>query len=146
MQTLRTATLLKRDVEPQVFPREFSELFKSTYFVEDLWTAGSETPVLLYKNIFLKRISPVAFSDSFMFQPATLFFKRDSGKIFKNIFPQNTSGWLHLWTLRSFPDHFFYRTPLGNCLFHAQVAGFQPQDTIRIFHKCFSSILYKNKK
>ena len=67
-------------------------------------------------------------------------------KIFKNIFRQNTSGWLHLWILRSFPDHFFYRAPLGNCLFHAQVAGFQPQDTIRIFHKCFSSILYKNKK
>ena len=67
-------------------------------------------------------------------------------KIFKNIFRQNTSGWLHLWILRRFPDHFFYRAPLGNCLFHAQVAGFQPQDTIRIFHKCFSSILYKNKK
>ena len=54
LQALRTATLLKRDVEPQVFSREFSELFKSTYFVEDLWTAGSETQVLLYKNIFFK--------------------------------------------------------------------------------------------
>ena len=35
-QALRTATLLKRDLEKQVFSREFSELFKSTYFVEDL--------------------------------------------------------------------------------------------------------------
>ena len=58
-------------------------------------------------------------------------------KIFKNIFRQNTSGWLHLWILRSFPDHFFYRAPLGNCLFHAQVAGFQPQDTIRSISQVF---------
>ena len=28
-----------------MFSREFCELFKNTYFVEDLRTAGSETPV-----------------------------------------------------------------------------------------------------
>ena len=28
-----------------MFPHEFCELFKNTYFVEDLGTAGSETPV-----------------------------------------------------------------------------------------------------
>ena len=64
-------------------------------------------------------------------------------KIFKNIFRQNTSGWLHLWILRSFPDHFFYRAPLGNCLFHAQVAGFQPQDTIHSWNTAPPSPLIK---
>ena len=34
---------------------------------------------------------------------------------------------------------FFYRAPLGNCLFHAQVAGFQPQDTVR----SISQVLFK---
>ena len=29
-----------------MFSREFCELFKNTYFVEDLRMAGSETPVL----------------------------------------------------------------------------------------------------
>ena len=61
-------------------------------------------------------------------------------KIFKNIFWQNTSGWLRLWILRSFPDLSFYRTPLENCLFHAQVAGFQPQDTIQ----SISQVLFKH--
>ena len=33
--------------------------------------------------------------------------------------------------LRSFSDHLFYRAPLGNCLFHVQVAEFQPPDTVK---------------
>ena len=49
-------------------------------------------------------------------------------------------------SILSCSDHLFYRAPLGNCLFHKQVAGFQPPDTgKKVFHKCFSSILYKNK-
>ena len=63
------------------------------------------------------------------FQPATLVLKETLARMFicefckiiRNIFPQNTSGWLQLWILRNFPDHFFCRSPLGNCLFHAQV-------------------------
>ena len=31
---------------------EFCELSKSTYLVEDLWTAASETPVHLFNNTF----------------------------------------------------------------------------------------------
>ena len=34
-----------KETPTQVFSCEFCELFKNTYFVEDLWTAGSETPV-----------------------------------------------------------------------------------------------------
>ena len=37
---------LKRDSNTGIFPFEFFELFKDTYFVEDLRIAGSETPVL----------------------------------------------------------------------------------------------------
>ena len=35
---------LKKVTPTKVFPCEFCELFKNTYFVEDLQTAGSETP------------------------------------------------------------------------------------------------------
>ena len=41
--------------------------------------------------------------------------------------------------LRSFSNHLFYRAPLGNCLFHVQVAKFQPPDTI----KSISQVLLK---
>ena len=42
--------------------------------------------------------------------------------------------------LRSFSDHLFYRAPLGNCLFHVQVAEFQTPDTI----KSISQVLFKH--
>ena len=38
-----------------------------------------------------------------------------------------------------FPVYLFYRAPLGSCLFHLQVALFQPPDTI----KFFSQVLFK---
>ena len=42
---MSTSKLYLKETPTQVFSREFSELFKNTYFVEDLRTAGSETPV-----------------------------------------------------------------------------------------------------
>ena len=49
-------------------------------------------------------------------------------KIFKNILRQKqlrmTASCAYLWILRIFSDHLFYRAPLGNCLFHLQVAQF----------------------
>ena len=41
--------------------------------------------------------------------------------------------------LRNFSDHPFYRALLGNCLFHVQVAEFQPPNTI----KSISQVLFK---
>ena len=83
----------------------------------------------------------MAASDSFRF-PACNFIKRDSGKdnflsvlqIFKNIFWQNTSRCLLLLFICEFwicSDRPFYRAPLGNWLFHVQVAGFQPPDAVK---------------
>ena len=51
-------------------------------------------------------------------------------KIFKNIFWQNTSGWLPLVFICE-SHHLFYRARLGNWLFHVQVAEFQPPDTVK---------------
>ena len=43
--------------------------------------------------------------------------------------------------LKSFSDHLFYRAPLGNYLFHLQVAEFQPPHTV---NKYFTCALYKH--
>ena len=127
------------------FFSEFCELFKNTYF-KGSWTVCSETPVHLFKNTFFYRTSPTAASDSFRF-PGCNFIKKETSakmlfcefcKIFKNIYRQNTSGWLLLAFICQFWEvvHLFYRAPLGNCLFRVQVAGFQPPDPVK---KCFTS-------
>ena len=51
-----------------------------------------------------------------------------------------TAFCVYLQILGSFPEHLFYRIYPGDCLFHAQVAGFQPAYTI----KTISQILLKN--
>ena len=42
--------------------------------------------------------------------------------------------------LRNFSDHLFYRAPLENCLFRAQLAKFQPPDTM----KSILQVLFKH--
>ena len=111
------ASILYRIDERLVLKHQYS-FIRTSYFKEHLqWllltVSGSSLQLYCLKETLAKFISEFC-------------------KIFKNIFRQNISGWLHLWILGGFPDHFFYRAPLGNCLFfHARVAGFQPQDTIR---------------
>ena len=133
-----------KDTPTQVFSCEFWELSKNNYFVEDLWTAGSETPARL--------LSSVAASDSFRF-PASNFIKKETPEkmlicefcnIFKNIFRQKhirmAASCVYLWILRSFSDHLFYRAPLGNCLFHLQIAQFQPPNTVKKSYVLFKHL------
>ena len=138
-QALRTATLLKRDSTPtQVFSCEISEIFKNTLF---------------YKT------SPVVASDSFRFPacnsikkgtPATMFFCK-FWKIFKNIFLfiehlRIIASCIYLWILRSFSEHFFYKAPLGSCLFHVRVAEFQPLDTLKNISEVFFKHFIKEQE
>ena len=44
-----------------------------------------------------------------------------------------TASCVYLKILRTFSDHLFYRAPLGNCLFHVQLAEFQPADTVESY-------------
>ena len=84
---------VKKRLHHRFTSREFSELFKSTYFAEDLWTAGSETSVLLYEKSFLKELLQWLLLTVSGFQTATLFFKRDSGKD------------VCLWILQNFQEY-----------------------------------------
>ena len=81
--------------------------------------------------------------DSFMF-PTCNFIEKETPakmfiyefyKIFKNIFRQKhlrmTASSVYLWILRSFSSHLFHRVPLGNWLFHLQVAEFQAAHTVK---------------
>ena len=153
LQALRTATLLKRDSSTGILLQILWIVQKHLFCVEDVWTAGSETPVCLFKNTFFNRTFPVAASDSFRFPPAALLkkglqqrrFSVRFAKFLRTSFYKTPPDDCFLCLpviLRSFSDHLFYRAPLGTCLFHAQVAEFPPPDT-KVFHKCFSSTLYK---
>ena len=42
-------------------------------------------------------------------------------------------SFLGLSVLSSFSENLFYRAPLENCSFHAQVAEFQPADILKIY-------------
>ena len=71
-------------------------------------------------------------------------------KIFKNIFLsehlQVTASCVYLWILRSFSDYLVYRAPLGNCLFHLQVAEFQPPHTVNKNFTCAFQAFYRRRR
>ena len=151
LQALRTATLLKRDSNTGIWLWILWIAEKHLFCVENVWTAGSETPVRLFKNTFFNRTFPVAASDSFRFPPAALLkkglqqrrFSVRFAKFLRTSFYKTPPDDCFLCLpviLRSFSDHLFYRAPLGNCLFHVQVAEFQPPDTI----KRISQVLLKH--
>ena len=118
----------------------------------------SETPVRLFKNTYIiYRTSPVAASDSFRF-PACNFIKKKTPakmficefcKIFKNVFRQKhlrmTASCIYLWILRSFSDHLFYKPPLGNRLFHLQVAESQPPHAVKKYFRCAFQAFYTKR-
>ena len=54
-----------------------------------------------------------------------------------------TTFYVYLCILRSFSEHLFYRAPLKNCLFHAQVAEFQPADILKIYSTGAFEAFYK---
>ena len=72
---------------------------KHLFCVEDLWTAGSETPLHLFKNTFFTKHHQWLLLTVSGFQPAALLkkvlqqgrFSDNFAKILKNIFLQKTS-------------------------------------------------------
>ena len=151
LQALRT-TLLKRDSDTGNLLRILWIVQKYLFCVEDVWTAGSETPVRLFKNTFFNRTFPVAASDSFRFPPAAFFKKGLQQRRFSVRFtkflrtsfyktPPNDCFLCLPVIFRSFSDHPLFRAPLGNIYFmFIQVAEFQPPDKI----KSISHILFKH--
>ena len=117
----------------------------------------NETPPRLFKNTFFNRTFPVAAADSFRF-PASSFIKKETWakmfifefcEIFKNVFCQNTSGWLLLLFICEFWEIFqiisFNRALLGNYLFHLQVAKFQPPHTVNKYFTCAFQAFYTRR-
>ena len=151
LQPLRTAILLKRDSNTSILLWILWIVQKHLFCVEDVWTAGPEAPVRFFKNTFFNRTFPVAASDSFMF-PACSFIKKGlqqrrlSGRFVKSLrtsfyrTPLDDCFLCLPVILRRFSDHLFFSAPLGNSLFHVQVAEFQPPDKI----KSISQALFKH--
>ena len=157
LQALRTVTLLKRDSNTG-FLLWILWIIQEHLFCRWLWRAGTETPVRLFKNTFFYRASPVAASDdSFRFPASNFTKKRLQKRRYSVNFPKflrtsfvrhlrMTASCFYLWILRSFPDHLFYRAPLENCLFHLQVAEFQPPHTVNKYFTCAFLAFYTRRR
>ena len=107
LQALRTPTLLKRDSNTGFF--------------------------LCFKNTFFHRPSLAAAAESFRFLACNFIKKETPAKMFFCGFCKDrlltehlrmTVSCVYLGILRSFLKHLSYRAPMGNCLFHVQVAEF----------------------
>ena len=107
LQVLGTAALFKRDSKTDFF-------LWITYFVEDLWMAGSETPTRFFKSTqFAEHLQRLLLTVS-GFQPSTLFKKRlrqrclsvNFAKFLRTSLDRNTSGWLLLVFICTFWEVF----------------------------------------
>ena len=141
LQALGTAVLLKRDSNTGFFLSILGIIQEHLFRRESMnsWFWKSSAP--FWKHL-IYRTFPVAASDSFRF-PACNFIKKETPakmficefckiyKIFRQKYLRMSASCVYLWILRSYSDHLFYRAPLGNCLFHLQVAQFQPIHTLK---------------
>ena len=147
---LQNCTLLKRVSTTGFLLWILWIIQKHLFCIEDFWTAGSETPIHLLKITLFYRTSRVAACDRFRFLACNFINKGTPAKTFfwefcktsKNIFFQNTSGWLLLVFTWNFEK--IFRTPIlqstsGKLLFHEQVAEFKLPDT----RKSISEMLFK---
>ena len=86
LQVLRTAALLKRDSNTGFLLWILWIIQKHLFCVEDLWTAGSETPVCLFKNTFFTEHLQWLVLAVSGFQPAALLKKELLQRRFSVIF------------------------------------------------------------
>ena len=138
MQASRTATLLKRDSKHRLFPVKFAKLLRAPCFTEHL------------QRLLLK------VSD---FQPATLLKKRLRQRCFSVNFSkflrtcllwQKTSRWLLLVFICEFWE-VFQNTYFIEHLRETAISCTSCKISItryskKLFHRCFSSILYQIEK
>ena len=142
---------VKKRLHHRFTSREFSELFKSTYFAEDLWTAGSETSVLLYEKSFFSS----GFFFSFRFPDCNFILQK---RFWQRCLSVNFTKFSRISSDRAHPDDCiceFWEAFQITCYighlwktvyFMQKLQDFNHKIQYKIFHKCFSSILYKNKK
>ena len=110
-----------------------------------------------YKQLFLSNISNGCFRQ---FQVSSLqrYEKRDPSKDVSLCILQNfwehlltrlsrmTASCVFLWILRGFSEHLLYKVPLWSCLFHIQIADFQPADTVTSYLGGAFQAFYTRKK
>ena len=53
----RLVTLLKKEAQAHMFPREFCENFKNTFFTEHLWTTATVIRTAEYGILVIKKTS-----------------------------------------------------------------------------------------
>ena len=131
LQALRRPTVLKRDFNTDFFQRNLRNF---------------------QEHLVLQTISSGCFCRCKVFLPADLLKRRlrqkhffcDFCKTFKNIFWQSTTRWLLLVFIWE-----FWEVSQNTCFIEQVISSYRISTTRyseKLFHKCFSSILYKKNK
>ena len=127
----RTPTLLKRDSDTDFLQQNLKNF--SEHLVSRLSPAAGSAGLRFPACISVKKEAP-----------AKMFFG-EFYKIFKNIIWQNTSGWLFLVFIENFEK--FFRKPLIEHLFSCTSCRISStRYSMKLFHKCFSSILQERQE
>ena len=131
------------------------ERLQHRFIREHLFCRGSmngwfwKTNAPFQKQLFLQNISSGCFWQ-FQISIMQLYSKGDWSKDVYlwnlQIFWEHILTEHHLWILRSFSDHLFYKAPFRNCLFHLQVAEFQPPHTGKKYFTSAFQAFYTRRK
>ena len=119
----KNCNFIKSRLQHRFFHVKFAKILKTPGFTEHfqwllLTVLGIQPSFLLEKRLRQK-----CFSVKF-------------AKILRTSFLLTEHLWMttfcvYLWILRCFSEHFFYKAPLGICLFHVEVAEFEPLNTVK---------------
>ena len=126
----QNCNFMKKKIQHRFFLVKFAKFLRTPCFTEHLqWllltVSGFQTAAWLKR-----RLRQRYFSVNFV---RRRFFDTTLPDDFFNVY---------LWILRSFSEHLFYGASLGNCLFHVQVAEFQPPDSVKNYFTDAFQALY----
>ena len=134
----RNVTLLKTD-QHRLFPVKFAKFLRAPCFTEHfqwlLLKVSGFQPATLWKKRLRKKDFPANFAK----------FLKTSFLLAEQL--RMTSSCVHLWILRGFSEHFFYIEHLGETAISCTSCRISTtRYSKKLFHRCFSSILYKIEK
>ena len=116
----QNSNFIKKRLQHRFFSVKFANMLRTSCCTDLLqWlllTVSGFQPVSLLKE----RLSQIRFSVNFE-KLLTAYFDKT---------PRDDCSCIYLWVLKSFSQQLVYRAPMGNCLFHVQVAKFQPPDIV----------------
>ena len=127
----QNSNFIQKRLQQIFFPVKFAKFLRTTCFASP---AAASASLRFPACNFVKQETP-----------AKMFFC-EFYKIFKNIFWQNTFGWLLLVFIWEFWEVYQNTSFIEHLISSTSYKNSTTRYSKKLFHKCFSSILYKNNK